>query len=92
MKLTIDINVQKAAENALEEGIAAARTQKDRAVTTSYETLQPTGGAVVVLDVHDGSVVAMASNPTYPLSWWVGGISTDHFALAEQRRPRRTRC
>ena len=23
----------------------------------------------------------MASNPTYPLSWWVGGISTDHFAL-----------
>jgi penicillin-binding protein 2 len=36
---------------------------------------------VVVLDVHDGSVLAMASNPTYPLSWWVGGISPDHFAL-----------
>jgi penicillin-binding protein 2 len=81
VKLTIDINVQRAAENALTEGIAAAHSLKNASITDHYETLKPTGGSVVVLDVHNGSVVAMASNPTYPLSWWVGGISTPNFAF-----------
>jgi penicillin-binding protein 2 len=81
VKLSIDINWQYAAEKALADGIAAARTKKDVSVTTSYKTLQPTGGAVVVLDVRDGSVAAMASNPTYPLSVWTGGISSDNFAV-----------
>jgi len=81
VKLTIDVKVQKAAEDALQEGINAAKTLKNTNVTARYETLKPTGGAAVVLNVHDGSIVAMASNPTYPLSWWVGGISTDHFAF-----------
>jgi len=84
VKLTIDINVQKAAESALAQGILAAHTMQDTseaAKAKGYSTLNATGGAVVVLDPKDGSVVAMASNPTYPLSWWVGGISTDHFAL-----------
>jgi penicillin-binding protein 2 len=81
VKLSLDIDWQHAAEKALADGIAAARTKQDVNVTTSYKTLQPTGGAVVVLDVHDGSVVAMASNPTYPLSLWTGGISAPDFAL-----------
>ena len=80
VKLTIDIHWQEAAEQALANGIAAARHDRDPSVDTSFKTLQPTGGAVVVLNVHDGSVVAMASNPTYPLDWWIGGISSDHFA------------
>ena len=84
VKLSIDINVQKSAEHALAEGVAAAHTMQntsDAAKAKGYSTLNPTGGSVVVLDVNNGSVVAMASNPTYHLSWWVGGISTDHFAL-----------
>src|SRR5262245_35807165 len=82
VKLTIDIDWQYAAEKALAEGIAAARTKKDTANTaTGYHTLNPTGGAVVVLNVRDGSVAAMASNPTYPLSVWTGGISGDNFAI-----------
>jgi penicillin-binding protein 2 len=81
VKLSIDIRVQEAAEKALKEGIAAAHTMQDLSVKTGFKLLNPTGGAVVVLDVHDGSVVAMASNPTYPLSEWVGGISSNNFAL-----------
>ncbi len=82
VKLTIDINVQKVAENSLKEGITAARGLQDEAHRDKgFLTLKPTGGAVVVLDVHDGSVLAMASNPTYNLSEWVGGISANNFAL-----------
>ena len=45
-------------------------------------TRSPTGttladsGAVVVLDAKDGSVVAMASQPTYDPSVWVDGITS----------------
>jgi penicillin-binding protein 2 len=38
-------------------------------------------GAVVVLDASDGSLVALASNPTYDPSVWVGGISKTNYAL-----------
>jgi penicillin-binding protein 2 len=81
VKLTINIDWQAAAEKALADGIAAARNKQDVSVTTSYKTLQPTGGAVVVLDARNGSVAAMASNPTYPLSVWTGGISSNNFAV-----------
>ena len=35
-----------------------------------------TNGAVVVMDAETGAVIALASNPTYSLDTWVGGIST----------------
>ncbi|MDQ1383530.1 MAG: penicillin-binding protein 2 [Actinomycetota bacterium] len=80
VRLTIDIKVQRAAERALAEGILAARNEQDiTTAKTGYTKLKATGGSVVVLDVHNGSVVAMANYPTYPLSWWVGGISADHY-------------
>ncbi len=37
-------------------------------------------GAAVVENVNDGSVLAMASYPTYQPSQWVGGISTANYA------------
>jgi penicillin-binding protein 2 len=80
VELSIDINVQKAAERALGEGVLAARTKQNVADKAGFSTLKATGGSVVVLDAHDGSVEAMASYPSYPLSWWVGGISTANFA------------
>ena len=45
-----------------------------------YVNYTAPAGAVVVLDAKDGSVVALASNPTYPPSGWVGGISNQDFA------------
>ncbi len=59
--LTLDAGVQKAAEDALQAGILAARGAHDK---TGAGFPAP-GGAVVVLNARDGSVVAMASNPVY---------------------------
>ena len=79
--LTIDANVQRAAETSLSEGILSARRLQDVTVKDlRYDTLKAPAGAAIVLDARDGSVVAQASYPTYPLSWWVGGISRAHYA------------
>lgn len=74
--LTIDARIQAAAESALAEAISAARTRQDETKKDEgFETLEAPGGSVVVLDVRDGSVVALASNPSFPPSGWIGGIS-----------------
>ena len=82
--------LQQAAEQALADGVHAAQTQQDQTVKSHYATLKAPGGAAVVLDAHDGSVLAMASYPTYPLSWWVGGINSKDFGYLNEpalRRP-----
>ncbi|HET8605997.1 MAG TPA: penicillin-binding protein 2 [Gaiellaceae bacterium] len=56
LRLTIDINLQRAAERALRYGIQLARDDKQYAAD---------GGAIVALDPNDGSLLAMASNPTF---------------------------
>jgi penicillin-binding protein 2 len=63
LRLTIDLPLQRAAEEALRSGIAIART--------SGETYAD-GGAIVALDPHTGAVLALASNPTYQPSVYVG--------------------
>ncbi|MDQ1511583.1 MAG: penicillin-binding protein 2 [Actinomycetota bacterium] len=78
--LTIDAQVQRASEKALAEGILGARGLQNIDVKTRYATYAAPAGAVVVLDAKDGSVVALASNPTYPLQDWVGGISRTNYA------------
>ena len=67
--LTIDAKLQEIAENALKNNIEKI---KSGGFGKRYETK---GGAVVVLDVHSGEVLAMASAPDYDPNVWVGGIS-----------------
>ncbi|HVM39808.1 MAG TPA: penicillin-binding transpeptidase domain-containing protein, partial [Acidimicrobiia bacterium] len=67
VQLSIDLDVQRAAEESLARRILAARN----------EEVEAPGGAVVVLDASDGSVVAMASFPTFDPSGFVHGIRTD---------------
>ena len=78
--LTINAKWQRAAETALAQGIAGARGLQNMDVKTRLAYYSAPAGAVVVLDARDGSVVALASNPTYPLQDWVGGISKKNLA------------
>ena len=73
--LSLDLDVQRVAEAALQQGIETARDQIDRSGGTGY--FRAPAGSVVVLDARDGAVVAMASNPTYDPREFTEGIPTD---------------
>jgi len=65
IRLTIDIRLQRAAEKALRDGIRIAHANGQWAAD---------GGAVVAIDPRDGAVLALASNPTYKPSIFVGRV------------------
>lgn len=64
--LTIDLDVQQAAEDSLERVMNELRD-------TGYAA---TGGCVVAVDCTNGEVIALASAPTFSPSVFTGGIST----------------
>jgi penicillin-binding protein 2 len=63
LRLTLDVRLQRAAEQALQYGIDLARQNDNWAAN---------GGAIVALDPRDGAVLAMASAPTFKPSLFVG--------------------
>jgi penicillin-binding protein 2 len=63
VRLTIDVRLQTAAQNALQYGIDLAHKQGQWAAD---------GGAIVALSPKDGSILALASLPTYDPSVWTG--------------------
>jgi penicillin-binding protein 2 len=60
--LALDVDAQHAAEEALAEGLVEART---RTWSDTGQPLVADAGAVVALDAVEGTVVAMASYPTF---------------------------
>ncbi len=68
--LTIDRNVQQVAEQALVDAMALARGMYD----TEGSAYRASAGAAVVLDPRNGEVIALASEPTFNLKQFVGGI------------------
>ncbi len=72
--LTIKAPVQYVAENALKELIAPSGIIGEGTGVA---------GAVVAMDVTDGSIVAMASYPTFNPETFIGGISQDTWDLYE---------
>ena len=76
LRLTVDLDAQILAEDSLAKGLAAAKGQYDRQTGNSYSA---PAGAVVVEDPRDGSILALASQPTYDPSQFVNGIPTSLF-------------
>ena len=72
--LTIDANLQKIAENALAENILKIR---GGGFGNVYEA---EGGAVVVVNVNTGEVLAMASYPDYEPGLFYNGISSEKYS------------
>ncbi len=73
--LTIDLDVQRVLESSLTEGLQAARDVYDPECSPTEDPRCPVRAVGVVLDVTDGSVVAMASVPGYDPNLFVDGVS-----------------
>ncbi|MDY5786623.1 penicillin-binding protein 2 [Veillonella caviae] len=64
--LTIDVSIQKAAEEAVDKQLNQLQAQGTPA----------TGAAVVALDPNTGAVLAMVSAPEFNPNWFARGITT----------------
>jgi penicillin-binding protein 2 len=73
VRLTLDVKLQQAAEKALQYGIRLAQANKQWAAR---------GGAIVALDPSDGSILALASAPTYDPSVYAGHVTMRNLAAA----------
>jgi penicillin-binding protein 2 len=73
IKLTLDLGLQRAAEDALNYGINKARLNGEWAAR---------GGAIVALNPNDGAILAMASNPTYEPKLYTGHVSAQRLRNA----------
>ena len=62
--LTIDADIQRAAERALKEAQAKQN---------------PVRGAIAVMDVRTGEIIAMASSPTHDPNAWIPKMSWEHY-------------
>ena len=73
LRLTLDLKLQQAAEKALQYGIKLAQANKKWAARAA---------AIVALDPTDGSILAMASSPTYDPSVYAGHVTPADLANA----------
>jgi penicillin-binding protein 2 len=71
IKLTLDVNLQRAAERAILYGIDQARLHHSWAADA---------GAIVALRPSDGSILAMASYPSYDPRVYTGLVTTKRLA------------
>lgn len=61
--LTLDVNIQRVAEKALEDA----------------SPKKPTRGAIVVMDVRTGEIIAMASSPTHNPNAWIPRMPWEYY-------------
>ena len=78
LRLSLDLDIQRIAEEELLAGIENARTVFDESSGTN---LVANAGAVVVLDPRTGGIVAMASWPSFRPSWFVRGLTEGQRSL-----------
>jgi penicillin-binding protein 2 len=95
VQLTIDLEMQQYAEQALETTLKARRTQtapnpkvkkpngKIEKMNTQLPDEMPykaPAGSVIIYDYADGSVLAMASYPSFDPRWFEAGLSRRKFS------------
>ncbi|MFO7591314.1 MAG: penicillin-binding protein 2 [Acidimicrobiia bacterium] len=81
VQLTVDLDIQRIAQESLEQGMRAAGGLKNSDEKSRFETFKATGGAAVVLDARDGSVVALSSAPAFDVTKFTDGIPAEEFEL-----------
>jgi len=79
VQLTMNLDVQRIAEESLQQGMDAAAGLRDPGVKDRFKTFGAKGGAAVILDATDGSVVALASAPTFDVTKFTDGIPVEDF-------------
>ena len=90
--LTVDLELQKVAEEALAKGIKAVQTgtvfkgKYGSGKMSKYDKCET--GAVVAIEVETGDVLAMASYPDYNPNIFAEGISTKDWASVQSVNPR----
>lgn len=77
--LAIDKSIQVAAEQALREGLEAARGSANNSVVGT-DGLPAAAGSTVAIDPVSGSVRAMASYPTFDPNSFADGIGVSEYA------------
>lgn len=80
VRLSLDLDIQRLAEESLAQGLDAAHDAWD---PNQLKHFIAPAGSVVVLDPRDGSVLAMASAPTFDPNKFVDGISVGDFATLQ---------
>lgn len=73
LELTIDWNLQRAAEEALRKQIAQLQA------ASKYKNAR--AGAVVAMDPRTGAILALASEPGYDPGWFIPRISEDKWRV-----------
>lgn len=92
--LTIDLELQKTAEEALAKVLTALQT--GGTFTSRWGNVSYSGnahrnanvGAVVAIEVETGDVLTMASNPGFDPNLFATGISSEDWQLLQKENPR----
>ena len=79
--LNIDTGLQQAVEADLANQITSDRQTPDKLNGNIYPPAKD--GAVIVMNPQNGQILAMASNPSYDLNEWVGGISSANYTALQ---------
>ena len=73
--LTLDVNLQRTAEELLDAALRRRAVQAD--------DREPAGGAIAVMDVHGGELLVLASAPRFEPGVFVAGSSAERRAVLD---------